>query len=56
MLMGCADERATSDVAYETYKARRLGPSPLEANNFSEPTRLGIVAVQRATFQSIASM
>ena len=51
-----ADERATSDVAYETYKAHRLGPSPIEANDFSEPTRLGIVAVQRATFQSIASM
>ncbi|KAF8351178.1 mitochondrial 18 KDa protein-domain-containing protein [Amanita rubescens] len=44
------------DVAYETYKAHRLGPSPIEANNFAEPTRLGIVAVQRATFQSIASM
>lgn len=28
----------------------------MEAANFSEPTRLGIVAVQRATFQSIASM
>ncbi|KIL68253.1 hypothetical protein M378DRAFT_8925 [Amanita muscaria Koide BX008] len=46
----------SGDVAYETYKAHRLGPSPIEANNFSEPTRLGIVAVQRATFQSIASM
>ncbi|KAF8631183.1 hypothetical protein AX15_002518 [Amanita polypyramis BW_CC] len=44
------------DVAYETYKAHRLGPSAIEANNFSEPTRLGIVAIQRATFQSIASM
>ncbi|KAK2466454.1 hypothetical protein APHAL10511_002096 [Amanita phalloides] len=44
------------DVAYETYKAHRLGPSPIEASNFSEPTRLGIVAVQRATFQTIASM
>ena len=56
MIMGCANERATSDVGYETYKAHRLGPSPLEANNFSEPARLGIVAVQRGTFQSIASM
>ena len=46
----------SSDVAYETYKAHRLGPSPIEANDFSEPTRLGIVAIQRATFQSIASM
>lgn len=46
----------SGDVAYETYKAHRLGPSPIEASNFSEPTRLGIVAVQRATFQSIASM
>ncbi|PFH52628.1 hypothetical protein AMATHDRAFT_139729 [Amanita thiersii Skay4041] len=44
------------DVAYESYKAHRLGPSIIEANNFSEPTRIGIIAVQRATFQSIASM
>jgi mitochondrial fission process protein 1 len=45
-----------SDVGYESYKAHRRGPSPLEAANFSEPTRIGITAVQRATFQSIASM
>ncbi|KAG5352536.1 hypothetical protein C0989_001849 [Termitomyces sp. Mn162] len=45
-----------SDVGYESYKAHRRGPSPIEAANFSEPTRIGIAAVQRATFQSIASM
>jgi fission process protein 1 len=44
------------DVAYETYKAHHRGPSPVEAANFSEPTRLTISAVQRAAFQSIASM
>ncbi|KAG9124764.1 hypothetical protein FRC07_010306 [Ceratobasidium sp. 392] len=44
------------DVGYETYKARRQGPSPIEAANFSEPTRLTILATQRAVFQSIASM
>ncbi|PBK69810.1 hypothetical protein ARMSODRAFT_1037264 [Armillaria solidipes] len=44
------------DVAYESYKAHRRGPSAVEAAHFSEPTRLGLVAVQRATFQSIASM
>ncbi|KAK0190762.1 mitochondrial 18 KDa protein-domain-containing protein [Armillaria mellea] len=44
------------DVAYESYKAHRRGPSAIEAAHFSEPTRLGLVAVQRATFQSIASM
>ncbi|KAH0587223.1 Mitochondrial fission protein MTP18 [Termitomyces sp. J132] len=44
------------DVGYESYKAHRRGPSPIEAANFSEPTRIGIAAVQRATFQSIASM
>jgi len=46
----------TGDVAYESYKTHRRGPSPIEAVNFSEPTRVGIAAVQRATFQSIASM
>jgi len=44
------------DVGYETYKAHRRGPTPLEAANFSEPTRLGMIAVKRAVFQSIASM
>jgi len=44
------------DVSYEAYKARRRGPSPLEAAHFSEPTRVGMVAVKRAVFQSIASM
>ncbi|KAH8830657.1 mitochondrial 18 KDa protein-domain-containing protein [Flagelloscypha sp. PMI_526] len=46
----------SGDVGYETYKAYHKGPSPTEANNFSEPTRLSMIAVQRATFQSIASM
>jgi len=44
------------DVTYEAYKAHRNGPSPLEAAHFSEPTRVGMVAVKRAAFQSIASM
>ncbi|THH12912.1 hypothetical protein EW146_g7245 [Bondarzewia mesenterica] len=44
------------DVSYESYKAHRRGPSALEAANFSEPTRITMVAVKRATFQSIASM
>ncbi|RPD74333.1 hypothetical protein L226DRAFT_535224 [Lentinus tigrinus ALCF2SS1-7] len=44
------------DVGYETYKAHRRGPTPLEAANFSEPTRLSMIAVKRSVFQSIASM
>ncbi|KAF7973211.1 hypothetical protein HWV62_32658 [Athelia sp. TMB] len=44
------------DVGYESYKAHRNGPTPLEAAHFSEPTRVGMVAVKRAAFQSIASM
>ncbi|KAH7343844.1 mitochondrial 18 KDa protein-domain-containing protein [Rhizoctonia solani] len=44
------------DVAYETYKAKRHGPSAIEAVNFSEPTRLSIIASQRAVFQSVASI
>ncbi|KAF4619739.1 hypothetical protein D9613_005380 [Agrocybe pediades] len=46
----------SGDVAYESYKTYHRGPSPIEAANFSEPTRVGLAAVQRATFQSIASM
>ncbi|KAI0080707.1 hypothetical protein K474DRAFT_1682443 [Panus rudis PR-1116 ss-1] len=44
------------DVGYEAYKAHRRGPSAVEAAHFSEPTRVGMVAVKRAVFQSIASM
>ncbi|KAJ7179412.1 mitochondrial 18 KDa protein-domain-containing protein [Mycena filopes] len=44
------------DVSYESYKAKRQGPTPLEAQHFSEPVRIGITAVERATFQSLASM
>jgi len=45
------------DVTYETYKAHRRGPGPLEkATGFSERTRLGMVAAERATFQAVASM
>ncbi|CCM03398.1 uncharacterized protein FIBRA_05528 [Fibroporia radiculosa] len=44
------------DVGYEAYKAHRRGPTPLEATHFSEPTRIGMIAVKRAVFQSIASM
>ncbi|KAJ8523001.1 hypothetical protein ONZ45_g527 [Pleurotus djamor] len=44
------------DVSYESYKAHRRGPTPIEAAHFSEPTRISLIAVQRACFQSIASM
>ncbi|KAF8529263.1 mitochondrial 18 KDa protein-domain-containing protein [Hysterangium stoloniferum] len=44
------------DVSYEAYKAHRRGPTPLEATHFSEPTRIGLVAVERGVFQAIASM
>ncbi|GAB1520102.1 hypothetical protein RhiTH_003175 [Rhizoctonia solani] len=47
---------AYGDVGYETYKAKRQGPSAVEAANFSEPTRLSILATQRAVFQSVASI
>ncbi|KIJ20093.1 hypothetical protein PAXINDRAFT_107811 [Paxillus involutus ATCC 200175] len=46
----------SADVSYEAYKAHRRGPSPLESVHYSEPTRLGLVAVKRAVFQSVASM
>ncbi|KAG6335048.1 hypothetical protein ID866_4050 [Astraeus odoratus] len=46
----------SADVSYEAYKAHRRGPSPIEAAHLSEPTRVGLVAVKRAVFQSIASM
>ncbi|KAA1466093.1 hypothetical protein DENSPDRAFT_810799 [Dentipellis sp. KUC8613] len=44
------------DVGYESYKAHRRGPTPLEAAHFSEGTRVGMIAVKRAVFQSVASM
>jgi fission process protein 1 len=44
------------DVAFTTYKANQIGPSPLEAANMSEPTRLSLVAVKRSVFQGVASM
>ncbi|KAJ7286940.1 mitochondrial 18 KDa protein-domain-containing protein [Mycena rebaudengoi] len=43
------------DVAY-AFKAHRQGPTPTEAAYFSEPARISLAAVPRATFQSIASM
>ena len=45
-----------SDIGYEGYKAYQRGPSPIEAANFSEPTRIGFLVAKRAVFQSIASM
>lgn len=45
-----------SDVGYEGYKAYKRGPSPIEAANFSESTRIGMLVVKRAVFQSVASM
>jgi hypothetical protein len=44
------------DVGYESYKAHRRGPTPFEAAHFTEPTRVGLIAVKRAVFQSVASM
>ncbi|WVF70030.1 hypothetical protein IAT40_004816 [Kwoniella sp. CBS 6097] len=44
------------DVSFTTYKSSQFGPTPLEAANMSEPTRLAMVAVKRSVFQSIASM
>ncbi|KAK8846806.1 hypothetical protein IAR55_005894 [Kwoniella newhampshirensis] len=44
------------DVSFTTYKSSQLGPTPLEAANMSESTRLAMVAVKRSVFQSIASM
>ncbi|EIW68727.1 hypothetical protein TREMEDRAFT_44548 [Tremella mesenterica DSM 1558] len=44
------------DVSFTTYKSSRLGPTPIEAANMSEPTRLALVAVKRSVFQSVASM
>ncbi|KAH9978001.1 mitochondrial 18 KDa protein-domain-containing protein [Lactifluus volemus] len=44
------------DVGYESYKAHRRGPTPFQAAHFTEPTRVGLVAVKRAAFQSVASM
>ena len=46
----------SGDVAYETYKAKRRGPTAEETAIYTEPTRLAMVAVQRSVFQSIASM
>ncbi|WWC67743.1 uncharacterized protein I206_101655 [Kwoniella pini CBS 10737] len=44
------------DVSFTTYKSSQFGPTPLEAANMSEPTRLTMVAVKRSVFQGIASM
>lgn len=44
------------DVSFTTYKAKEQGPTPWEAANFSEPTRLGLVATKRSVFQAVASM
>lgn len=44
------------DVGFTTYKAREQGPSAWEAANFSESTRLSMVAVKRSVFQGVASM
>jgi len=44
------------DVSFESYKAYRQGPTAVEAANFSEPTRIGMLAVKRSIFQATASM
>ena len=51
-----ADPFPSSDVGYESYKAHRRGPTPFEAAHYTEPTRVGLIAVKRAVFQSVASM
>jgi fission process protein 1 len=43
-------------VTFTTYKAKEQGPSAWEAANFSEPTRLSMIAVKRSVFQGLASM
>lgn len=48
--------RLFSDVGFETWKASRRGPSPLEAATFTETQRLSLVAAKRGIFQAIASM
>ncbi|KLO15755.1 hypothetical protein SCHPADRAFT_902127 [Schizopora paradoxa] len=44
------------DVGFETWKAQRKGPTPLEAASFTESQRLALVAAKRGIFQAIASM
>lgn len=44
------------DVSFTTYKAKEQGPTAWEAANFSEPTRLSMIAVKRSVFQGLASM
>lgn len=44
------------DVTFTTYKAKEQGPTAWEAANFSEPTRLSMVAIKRSVFQGLASM
>ncbi|KAF8341286.1 mitochondrial 18 KDa protein-domain-containing protein [Cantharellus anzutake] len=46
----------SGDVAFETYKAKRQGPTVEDLATWSEPTRLTMTALQRSVFQSIASM
>ena len=46
----------SSDVGFETWKAQRKGPTPLEAASFTESQRLSMVAAKRGIFQAIASM
>lgn len=43
-------------MSFTTYKAKEQGPTPWEAANFSEPTRLALVATKRSVFQAVASM
>ncbi|KAL5527131.1 hypothetical protein ACEPAG_5922 [Sanghuangporus baumii] len=44
------------DVSFETWKAKRRGPNPLEAATLTESQRLALAAVKRGTFQVVASM
>jgi fission process protein 1 len=44
------------DVGFETYKAKKAGPTIQEAAHLSEPTRLGLIAAKRGVFQGVASM
>ncbi|OCB84599.1 hypothetical protein A7U60_g8586 [Sanghuangporus baumii] len=50
------DSNLSRDVSFETWKAKRRGPNPLEAATLTEHQRLALAAVKRGTFQVVASM
>ncbi|EJD00898.1 uncharacterized protein FOMMEDRAFT_21364 [Fomitiporia mediterranea MF3/22] len=56
MAYGVSWAYLVGDVGFETWKAQRRGPNPLEAATFTEPQRLALIAAKRGTFQAVASM